>query len=231
MPLIVLPHGGPRAQDHYGFDWLAQFFASRGYAVFQPQFRGSTGFGRALRDGGNGEYGRKMSTDIDDGVRILIEEKLVDPDRMCVVGASYGGYAALAAGAFSDVGYSCIVAIAPVSDVHRKMAEAKFQSGEDSWDFHYWSEIVGADDSDLAALKEISPVDHAASFKAPVLLLHGKDDSVVPIVQSRVMEDALKDAGKDVEFIKLDGEDHWLSSGETRLATLKAIEKFLKKNL
>ncbi|MEJ2127654.1 MAG: prolyl oligopeptidase family serine peptidase [Woeseiaceae bacterium] len=231
MPLVVLPHGGPSAHDDFEFNWKAQFLASRGYAVLQPQFRGSTGFGLQHWKSGEGEWGARMSTDIDDGVKILIDEKLVDPQRICIVGSSYGGYAALAAGAFSDIGYKCIVSVAGVSDVYRMLAESKWSGGEDSEMFQYWRELVGADESELAQLKTISPVNYAENFDAPVLLIHGKDDTVVRINHSNVMEKALKDAGKDVRLIKLSGEDHWLSGNETRQAALEAIAKFLDKNL
>lgn len=231
MPLVVMPHGGPASHDKFGFDWMAQYLASRGYAVLQPQFRGSTGFGKSHKDAGDGEWGGKMSTDLDDGVNILIEEKLVDPERICVVGASYGGYAALAAGAFSDIPYKCIVSIAGLSDVYRMLAEERWDGGESSWVLQYWKNRTGNNDKELADLKAISPIEFAGNFKVPVLLLHGEDDTVVDYNQSRTMEKALKDAGKDVTLVKLDGEDHWLSSGETRLDTLKAIDKFLKKNL
>lgn len=231
MPLIVLPHGGPSAHDRFEFNWKAQFFASRGYAVLQPQFRGSTGFGLEFWKLGEGEWGAKMSTDIDDGVEILIEEKLVDPERICIVGSSYGGYAALAAGAFSDIPYKCIVAVSGVSDVYRMLAESKWSGGQDSWGFQYWRELVGAEESELARLKTISPVEYPENFKAPVLLIHGKDDTVVRINHSSVMEKALRKSGKDVKLVELDGEDHWLSSSETRLATLKVIQEFLEKNL
>ncbi len=116
LPLVVLPHGGPAARDYPGFDWWSQALASRGYAVLQPQFRGSEGFGWDFLSAGFGEWGRKMQTDLSDGVRDLVRQGIADPKRVCIVGASYGGYAALA-GATIDTGvYRCAVAVAGISD-------------------------------------------------------------------------------------------------------------------
>ncbi len=109
--MIVLPHSGPASNDTLSFDWLAQFLASRGYVLLQPQFLGSEGFGRNFRRKGYGEWGKKMSTDLDDGVVWLAETGLVDPNRVCVIGTGYGGYAALAAAAFSDISYKCVVSV------------------------------------------------------------------------------------------------------------------------
>lgn len=231
MPLIVLPHGGPASYDRFDFDWMAQFFAAQGFAVLQPQFRGSEGFGRDFEKAGDGEWGAKMSTDLDDGVDVLIEEKLVDPERVCIIGASYGGYAALAAGAFSNFPYKCIVSISGVSDLYRMLAEEKWADGDSSWVLQYWKNRTGSDKTKLVELKAISPIEFADSFKAPVLLIHGEDDTVVRFNQSSTMHKALKEAGKKVTLIELDGEDHHLSSSETRLAALEAMAKFINKNL
>lgn len=231
VPLIVLPHGGPESHDRFGFDWLAQFLASRGYAVLQPEFRGSDGFGRKLTELGRGEWGGRMSTDLDDGVRWLVEDGIADPDRVCVVGASYGGYAALAAGAFSDFAYRCIVSIAGISDLPRMLRDTRSRFGKDHWVLDYWEDQFGSDDSGKEALQAISPVDAADAFRAPVLLVHGKKDTIVEINQSQLMYKALRKAGKDVTFVRLDGEDHYLSTAETRLAALQVIADFVRERL
>jgi dipeptidyl aminopeptidase/acylaminoacyl peptidase len=230
-PLIVMPHGGPRAHDRFQFHWRVQYFASRGYAVLQPQYRGSDGFGSEHMYAGNGEFGGKMLSDIDDGVLHLIENGMVDPERVCIVGASYGGYAALAAGAFSPGMYRCVVAIAPVADLYKKLWRTRAKTGRDNWVFDYWERLQGASISDKDLLKSISPAFHADAFEAPVLLLHGRDDTVVPIEQSKIMHKALKKAGKDVTFVKLKGEDHWLSQAATRLETLRATAAFIEEHL
>ena len=230
-PLIVMPHGGPRSYDRYGFDWMAQYFASRGYVVLQPQFRGSSGFGGGLLDAGDGEWGAKMQSDLDDGVDFLVAEGIADPDRVCIVGGSYGGYAALAAGAFSPDMYKCVVAFAPVTDIRQMLRQEKREHGKRDWVLDYWEKQVGAEESEKDILASISPAYHADAFKAPVLLLHGKNDTVVRIDQSKRMEKALRKAGKDVTFVQLKGEDHWLTQEETRIETLRAMAAFIEKHL
>ena len=230
-PLIVMPHGGPESHDRFVFNWKAQFLASRGYVVLQPQFRGSSGFGSDFLYAGRGQWGKSMQTDLDDGVRYLVEEGTADPERVCIVGASYGGYAALAAGAFSPDIYRCIVAVAPVSDLRLMLRSERNDHGRNHWVLDYWEELYGAEVSEKKALQTISPALHAESFQAPVLLVHGKKDTVVPIDQSKVMHKALKRADKDVTFVQLKGEDHWLSQEETRVETLKAIAEFIEDHL
>ncbi len=230
-PLIVMPHGGPESHDVYGFDWMAQYFASRGYVVLQPQFRGSTGFGYAHNVAGEGEWGGKMQSDLDDGVLNLVAQGLVDAERVCMVGASYGGYAALAAGAFSPDMYKCVAAFAPVTDLRRQLRRSKTSRGRDSWVIDYWERQFGAEASEKDILQALSPVSHAEAFNAPVLLIHGEQDTVVHIEQSKVMDKALRKAGKDVEFVKLKGEDHWLTQEETRIETLKLLAAFIDEHL
>ena len=231
LPLIVMPHGGPESYDSVGFHWMAQYFASRGYMVLQPNFRGSTGFGAEFRDAGRGEWGRKMQDDITDGVRALIRSGRADPDRICIVGGSYGGYAALAGGAFTPDLYQCVAAIAPVADLPMMLSDERRDSGAKHWVYDYWKRVIGDPRSQREKLEEISPVNAAEAFQAPVLLIHGRDDLVVPIRQSARMESALKRAGKDVEFMRLRGEDHYLSNSETRLETLKALDAFITEHI
>ena len=230
-PLVVIPHGGPESYDRFGFDWLAQFLASRGNVVLQPQFRGSDGFGIEFRDAGRGEWGGKMQADVDDGVAHLVAAGTVDPERVCIIGASYGGYAALAGGAFSPETYRCVVSINGVSDLNRMIEARAREAGRDNWVVSYWERLYGARRVDDDALRAISPAFHAENFEAPVLLIHGRDDVVVPIEQSRRMNRALEKAGKDVTFIQLKGEDHYLSYYDSRLATLQAIADFVSTHL
>jgi len=231
LPLIVLPHGGPEGRDTPGFDWWSQALASRGYAVLQPNFRGSEGFGWDFVKAGFGEWGKKMQTDLSDGVRDLTKQGVVDPKRVCIVGASYGGYAALA-GATLDRGvYRCAVSVAGPSDLRKMLLSVRdANNGETGPSQRYWLRFMGADgirDPDLAA---ISPAQQAAKVDIPVLLIHGKDDTVVRYDQSQAMAAALKKAGKPVSFITLDGEDHWLSRGATRLRMLTETVAFVEKN-
>ncbi len=231
-PLVVLPHGGPESRDRGGFDAWAHFFASRGYAVLQPNFRGSSGYGGAFTRAGYGGWGRGvMQHDVTDGVRALIEQGRVDPDRICIVGASYGGYAALAGAAFTPELYACAAAIAPITDLPDFLGWVRNRHGRRHWIYEYFEEITGGDVGGRTQLQALSPARHATSITAPVLLIHGRDDTVVPIDQSRTMERALRRAGGDVEFIELSGEDHWLSRTETRLQTMQALDAFLAEHL
>lgn len=228
LPLIVLAHGGPAARDEAGFDWWAQALASRGYAVLQPQFRGSSGFGWKLEAAGFGEFGRKMQSDLSDGVRALAAAGYIDPKRVCIVGGSYGGYAALAGVTLEHGVYRCAVSVAGLSDLH-KLIGGPLVDVERSSSVRYWDRFMGAKTPSDPELDQISPLHHAAETSAPILLIHGRDDTVVPIEQSLRMEAALNSANKPVELVTLDSEDHWLSREATRLQMLQATVAFLEK--
>ncbi|HLZ74683.1 S9 family peptidase [Phenylobacterium sp.] len=228
LPLVVFPHGGPAARDELGFDWWAQAMASRGYAVLQVNFRGSDGYGWDFLKAGFGEWGRKMQTDLSDGVRFLAAEGAIDPKRVCIVGASYGGYAALA-GTALDVGvYRCAVSYGGISDLKRFNTWLARNNSFASQ--RYFLRFMGAESTKDPTLAEVSPVAHIDRVAVPVMLIHGKDDTVVPLEQSRIMADALKAAGKPVELVTLDSTDHWLTNGDTRLAMLQATMAFVEKN-
>lgn len=231
LPLVVLPHGGPASRDYYGFDWWAQALASRGYAVLQPNFRGSDGLGQAHLEAGYGEWGRKMQTDLSDGVRWLASEGIVDPAKVCIVGASYGGYAALAGPTLDPGVYRCAVSVAGVSDLRAMVQWSASQSGRrDTSSVRYWNRFMGAERLGDRALDALSPAYQVDKLTVPVLLLHGRDDTVVPIIQSRRFVDAARSAGKPVEFVELSSEDHWLSKAATRLQMLTETVRFLEAN-
>lgn len=231
LPLVVLPHGGPASHDDPVFDWWSQALASRGYAVLQPNFRGSTGRGDSFLEAGYGEWGRKMQTDLSDGVRFLAAEGIIDPKRVCIVGASYGGYAALAGPTLDPGVYRCAVSVAGVSDLRVMVeAEASDSARRENETTRYWNRFMGGDGVNDRSLDSRSPARLAAQADAPILLIHGRDDTVVPIEQSRLMAAALRRAGKPVEFIELNGEDHWLSRGDTRTRMLEETVKFLQAN-
>jgi dipeptidyl aminopeptidase/acylaminoacyl peptidase len=219
------------AQDMPGFDWWAQAMASRGYAVLQPQFRGSDGLGWKHATAGFGEWGRKMQTDLSDGVRYLAAQGTIDPKRVCIIGASYGGYAALAGPTLDRGVYRCAVSVAGVSDPESMLNwERHRESSSDNATMRFWTRFMGVKSYDDPKLRDISPLRHAADADVPILLIHGSDDTVVPISQSEDMESALRDAGKPVKFVRLKSEDHWLSRAETREKMLQAAIAFLETN-
>jgi dienelactone hydrolase len=228
-PLIVLPHGGPGARDTFEFDFLAQFLASRGYVVLQPQFRGSWGFGKAFEDAGQGEWADKMQTDLLDGIAAAAASGDIDPARVCIVGASYGGYAALAGVAFHPESYKCAASFAGVADLGLLSVEQARLYGRDSGSMQAFRKMLGtAPPGKLAAS---SPAHQVAAIRAPVLLIHGDKDTVVPIEQSQGMADAMKAAGKPVEFVILPDENHYLTKAANRTRMLEAIDAFLARNL
>ncbi len=230
LPLVVLPHDGPEGRVYPGFDWTSQAYASRGYAVFDPNFRGSGGYGVEFRNAGFGEWGRKMQTDISDGVADLAKRGIIDPKRVCIIGGSYGGYAALAGVTIQHGLYRCAVSVNGVSDPAGFLAyQHKISGAATSPSLRYWRTYMGVSSASDGRLTAISPAALADKADAPILLIHGKDDIVVPIDQSETMESALKRAGKPVEFVRMSNEDHWLSREETRVEMLKAAVAFVEK--
>ncbi|NJC40994.1 dipeptidyl aminopeptidase/acylaminoacyl peptidase [Brevundimonas alba] len=232
LPLIVLPHGGPAARDKAGFDWWSQALASRGYAVFQPQFRGSEGFGQTLLEAGYGEWGRKMQSDLADGVKYLADAGMVDASRVCIVGASYGGYAALAGMTLDDGVYRCAVSVAGISDLPEFLAVERREGGRSRFNegLRYWQRFMGVTSDVDPSLAERSPARLISRIEGPVLLIHGRDDTVVPFEQSRIMDRAMRAAGKDVELVSLAGEDHYMSFPATRRQMLTETIKFLEEH-
>ncbi|MBS0472341.1 MAG: S9 family peptidase [Proteobacteria bacterium] len=224
LPLVVMPHGGPDARDAIGFDWWAQFLANRGYAVFQPNYRGSTGYGRAYQAAGFQQWGLRMQDDITDGVKALIADGTANAKRICIVGASYGGYAALAGATFTPDLYACAVSFAGVSDLDRMLTEEKHSFGDHSGVVSFWESRIGIDEAKLDA---VSPALHADQVKIPILLMHGKLDTTVRIAQSEAERDALQRAGKSVSLVVFDTDDHYLSLAATRNAMLSTLERFL----
>ena len=227
LPLVVLPHGGPAVRDTAEFDWWSQALADQGYAVLRPNYRGSD-LNRQFLEAGFGQWGRKMQTDLSDGVRYLVREGIADPARVCIVGASYGGYAALAGVTLDPGVYRCAVAVAGLSDLGA-MQRWEGSGGVDARSADlYWDRFWGVSGRMDPALDAISPIKHVDAVKVPVLLIHGRDDTVVPFEQSQLIFDALRSNNKEVELVTLNREDHWLSHSETRLQMLEATVAFLR---
>lgn len=228
-PLVVLPHGGPTSRDYYDFDYIAQFLASRGYVVLQPQFRGSAGFGQAFEKAGLGEWGGKMQTDLLDGIAALAATGAIDPDRVCIVGASFGGYSALAGATLHPDAYRCAASIAGISDLGLFITEIGRAYGRESGGLGELKSKLGS--SSPGKIAATSPARQAANVRAPILLIHGDKDTVVLPEQSAVMARALKAAGKPYEYVVLKDENHYLTRAAARTETLEAIGAFLEKHL
>jgi dipeptidyl aminopeptidase/acylaminoacyl peptidase len=227
LPLIVLPHGGPAARDTAEFDWWSQALAEQGYAVLRPNYRGST-VSETFLEAGYGQWGRKMQSDLSDGVRYLVKEGSVDATKVCIVGASYGGYAALAGITLDPSVYRCAVSVAGLSDLAR-MLQWEGRGGLDAREAtRYWSRFWGVSGQLDPTLDAISPIKHVDAVKVPVLIIHGRDDTVVPFEQSQLVFDSLKNNKGDVAMVTLKNEDHWLSHGDTRLQMLEATVAFLR---
>jgi dipeptidyl aminopeptidase/acylaminoacyl peptidase len=230
LPMVVLPHGGPEVRDTVEYDMLAQSIANAGYLVFQPNFRGSGGYGRTFAEAGHRQWGRRMQDDITDGVKALIADGTADANRICIVGASYGGYAALAGGAFTPELYKCVVSIAGVSDLP-EIVRGERENGRETSVFRYWVKRIGHPERDEAEMKAWSPAAHADKFAAPVLLIHGEWDATVPFDQSLIMERALNRAGKKVQLVRVRREGHVFDDPGTPLILVSEVRKFLMQHL
>lgn len=225
-PTVIFPHGGPNSRDTMEFDYQAQFFASRGYAVLQPNFRGSTGYGSTFEEAGHHQWGLAMQDDLTDGTLALIEQGIADPKRICIVGNSYGGYAALMGAVKTPDLYQCAASFGGVTDVKKLLA--------------YWSEFKFNNDNDPrigdrwedgSRLRDTSPANNIDAIKIPILLMHGENDRRVLADQSKLMARRLKGARKPHKLIIFKGGDHHLSFEKNRIRYLKELEVFLAKHI
>jgi dipeptidyl aminopeptidase/acylaminoacyl peptidase len=231
LPLVVLPHGGPQSRNYPDFDWLVQFLATRGYAVLEPQFRGSIGFGEAFEKAGYRQWGGLMQDDVTDGVQAMIAQGIADPRHVAIVGFEYGGYAALAGAAFTPTLYSCAASLYGISDLRALLNEraptggfgyggvVRITSTAQSW----FTERIGA--ATDPALTTRSPINSVGAIRIPILIAYGAAWGAAPSEQSERMVKALTKAGKPVTVVDLlpDG----MASSETRVQLLHALESFL----
>ncbi len=226
LPAIVMPHGGPWARDFSSFDPLVQLFTSRGYAVLQMNYRGSAGYGSEFLGAGHRGWGKAMQDDVTDGTRWLAAEGIADPKRTCIVGWSYGGYAALMGAVKEPDLYSCAVSIAGVSDLRALIASKRnYLNGR------IGTARIGDLWKDRKSLDENSPVNGAARIKVPVLLAHGTKDRVVPIQQTEAMAAALKAAGKSFQYVELEDADHSVMRGPERAKLFTTVDEFVMGSL
>jgi dipeptidyl aminopeptidase/acylaminoacyl peptidase len=230
LALIVLPHEMASGVDTTDFDWWSQALSDQGYAVLRANFRGSA-LNRAFMTAGAGEWGRKMQSDLADGVRYLTQQGIADPKRVCIVGAGYGGYAALAAVSLDPGVYRCAVAVDGISDLGRWQKWAQGNAlRQASGEQRDWDRLMGAGAHKGSALDDLSPIRHVDAVRAPVMLIHGQYEVAVPFEQSQAMYDALRHAGKPVELVMLPQEDDLISTAGSRLLMLQKSVEFLRSN-
>ncbi|WP_339742637.1 S9 family peptidase [uncultured Maricaulis sp.] len=228
LPLVLMPHGGPESRDYYGFDEWSQLLASRGYAVFQPQFRGSGGYGVELAELGYGQWGHAMQNDLDDGVDALAARGIIDPDRVCIFGWSYGGYATLAGMTLTPDRYRCGIAGAGVSDIVAMMG---YEQGRNRGSSQlYWARNIGDwRGAHEAAINAVSPAKHASDVSAPLMIIHGTEDIVVDYHQAEIMAEAMEAVGRPYELISIEGGRHYsnqMTVGD-KLQLYTNLERFL----
>jgi dipeptidyl aminopeptidase/acylaminoacyl peptidase len=222
LPALVMPHGGPAYRDSGGFDYLVQFFAQRGFAVIQPEFRGSTGYGDAFYDKNGFQSWRTAIGDVTDAGRWLVKQGIADPAKLAIFGWSYGGYAALQSNVLDPHLFKAVVAVAPVTDLDMRRDEFRDFTSADLVQRQVGNEQTAA---------EGSPLRHASVFEAPVLMFHGDIDLNVGIAESRAMDAALRHAGKQSRLVVYPGLDHQLDDNKARADMLAQSDAFLRKQL
>jgi dipeptidyl aminopeptidase/acylaminoacyl peptidase len=222
LPAVVMPHGGPSSRDYGDYDWLAQFLVARGYAVIQPNYRGSDGYGKAWLNENGFKGWRTSIGDVNDAARYLASSGIADPKRIAIVGWSYGGYAALQSAETESSLYKAVVAIAPVTDLQLLKEESR--------NFTNMKEVqeeIGSGPH----LVEGSPLNGADRIAAPVLLVHADRDINVDVEHSDKMQAALNRAGKQVEYYRLKGLDHQLVDANVRTTMLTKIGQLLDRTI
>lgn len=223
LPTIIMPHGGPMARDGWNFDYWVQFLTTRGYAVLQMNYRGSTGYGEDFLRMGHHEWGRKMLEDINDGTRFMIEQGYTDPNRICMMGGSYGGYAALQSIVLGEFDYKCAVSFAPITNLPGLL---QFFKGIDG--YKAYKNYI---ESDEWSMEDASPSYNVDKINVPVLLMQGTKDLNVTPLQARGFHRRMRDAGKNITYIEFEDGDHFLSNEKHRIQFLSESEKFLAEHL
>lgn len=227
LPMVVLVHGGPWARDEWEFDPSVQFLADMGYAVLQPQFRGSTGFGDTHFRKSFAQWGLAMQDDVTDGVNSLVKQGVVDSKRVCIMGASYGGYATMMGLVKDPELYRCGINLFGVTNLFYHSSEGRSGIPEETYSMN---QLLGDPKKLKSQFEATSPVNHADKIKAPVFMVYGEKDRRVKIVHGDEMRNALKKAGKAVEFASLPEEEHGIADEATRVRVFSAIAAFLRKH-
>ena len=220
---LVIPHGGPMARNYDGFDWFSQFFASRGYTVIEPNFRGSSGYGFEFEMASIQKWGGAMQDDLADAASWLTENYSIDKERVCILGASYGGYAAMMAAVKQQELFRCALSFAGVSDLEYIVRKAR--------GFNNHKVVEKQLGNDFDTLKKNSPINFAKQIDIPLLLVHGEDDRSVDAYHSREMFARLRKLGKSVKYIELENGNHYLEIERNRLEVLDSFDKFLSQHL
>ena len=220
---LIIPHGGPMARNYAGFDWFTEFFASRGYTILEPNFRGSSGYGFDFEMASIRNWGGAMQDDLADAALWLTKNYAIEAHKICIIGASYGGYAALMAAVKQQDIFRCAGSFAGVSDLKYIVLKARR--------FTNYKVVQKQIGDDYEILAQQSPINFAEKINIPVLLIHGDKDRVVDVKHSQMMHEELLDFDKNVEYIELKNGNHHLEIEENRIKTLAAFEQFLQTNL
>ena len=232
LPLILMVHGGPYVRGgNWNWNPQTQLLASRGYAVLEPDFRGSQGYGKKLHQAGWKQWGLKMQDDLDDARKWAVDQGYADPDRVCIAGASYGGYAVLMGLIRNPELYKCGISWVGVSDINLLYDVAWSDTSSSLWEKYGMPTLIGDQVKDAAQLKATSPLEQAARLKKPLILAYGADDARVPLVHGTKFYNAIKANNPDVEWIVYSGEGHGWRKLENNVDFWTRIEKFLDKNI
>lgn len=208
-PLVVMPHGGPEARDQRGYDRQVQVLAAQGWWVLQPNFRGSGGYGQAFAQQGWRRWGERMQEDVEDAVAQVVRDKGLDGDRVAIMGTSYGGYAALMGAVRRPDLYKAAISICGVTDLVDMLAwERRDDDTPTKEVYGFWKKRIGDPETDGPMLQAASPRRRAAEITCPVLLVHGADDAIVPVIQSRIMNSALRSARKSIDYVEVPDAGH-----------------------
>ncbi|MEO1642885.1 MAG: prolyl oligopeptidase family serine peptidase [Pseudomonadota bacterium] len=230
-PLIMMPHGGPEARDVIEFNYDVQVLVAAGYQVFQPNFRGSSGFGLAFADKGRRQWGKAMQTDVEDALMHLEAQGYVAEDNTCIMGASYGGYSALVAATLTPELYECVIASSGPSDLLNFLKTERKEEGRKSEAYRYWVEHIGDPREDKDAIAAVSPINFADRIVRPLLLIHPRDDRVVLYEETERMAEALDKVGVPYTLLTLEDSGHSWRSDEDERKEYETVLAFLTEHL